>query len=61
MLSIAIQCTLGVTHYKGAVKAWRMRSFNMDSLIVISTSASIMFGIALAIVGYSVEVGTEMH
>jgi cation transport ATPase len=34
----------------------------MDSLIVISTTASILFGIALAIIGYSgVELGSEMH
>ena len=62
ILSILIQCILGYPHYIAAWHAIKLKTFNMDSLIVISTTASVLFGIALSIVGYSsVEFYSEMH
>ena len=60
--SISIQSILGYKHYKGAIKAFNMRAFTMDTLIVISTTASILFGISLACIGYpGVILGSEDH
>jgi P-type Cu+ transporter len=52
VFSLVLQLYLGGPLYVSAWEALKSKSSNMDTLVVIGTSASIIYGIVLFIVGY---------
>src|SRR3989339_175845 len=53
-LSIPVQFYLGASFYKGAWSSLRMKTFNMDSLIAIGTSAAFFYSVVNFVV-YAVQ------
>jgi len=61
VLSLALMYYLGVPLMKSAWAALKSGTSNMDTLVVIGTSASILYGIFLFFYGYSETMGTEIY
>lgn len=59
LLSIALLVYLGTPLFKSAWIALKSRTSNMDTLVVIGTSASTLYGIVLFLVGYSADMANE--
>lgn len=57
VLATIVQFYLGAGFYKGAWSGLRMRTFNMDSLIVIGTSAAYFYSLAF-FTKYSLQAGS---
>ena len=51
-LSLMLQCYLGGPLYFSAWNAFKHKTSNMDTLIVIGTTASFLYGIAKILIGY---------
>jgi Cu+-exporting ATPase len=57
VLATIVQFYLGAGFYKGALSGLRMRTFNMDSLIAIGTSAAYFYSLAFFI-KYALQAGS---
>lgn len=60
VLSLGMQLYLGLPLYVSAWVALKSYSSNMDTLVVIGTSASILYGIILFVMGYGSDMEDEM-
>ena len=52
LLSAVNQFVSGASFYKGAFKSIKNRSANMDSLVVLGTTAAWLHGFFLMVIGY---------
>lgn len=55
VLASIVQFYMGLHFYQSAYKSLKHKSANMDVLVVVSTSAAWLYGVALMIIGYSTE------
>jgi len=60
-LAVAIQATVGLDFYKGAVAGIRMRSLGMDVLVSIGMASGLLFGAGLVIFKWPLPPGLDKH
>jgi Cu+-exporting ATPase len=60
-LAVAIQSTVGLDFYKGAIAGLRMRNFGMDVLVSIGMASGLLYGIGIVAFDLSLPTGLDKH
>ncbi len=60
-LAVAIQATVGLDFYKGAIAGIRTRNLGMDVLVSIGMAAGLLYGIALVAFDLQLPPGLDKH